>query len=93
MSEPLLSWVPMLSHFSVFPPLSESPLEVSDVCPNSQSLSIDLERRVVLRSKHQFNLAARQIASTVLGARCAAQKLGAGANGDGCSTANTVALS
>ena len=39
----------MLSHFSAFPPLSESPLEVSDVCPNSQSFSIDLERRVVLR--------------------------------------------
>jgi hypothetical protein len=39
----------MLLHFSAFPPLSESPLEVSDVCPNNQSLSIDLERRVVLR--------------------------------------------
>jgi hypothetical protein len=39
----------MLSHFSVFPPLSESPLEVSYVCPNSKSFSIDLERRVVLR--------------------------------------------
>jgi hypothetical protein len=40
---------PMLSQFSVFPPLSESPLEVSDVRPNSQSFSIDLECRVVLR--------------------------------------------
>ena len=39
----------MLSHFSAFPPLSESPLEVSDVCPKSQSFSIDLERRVVPR--------------------------------------------
>jgi hypothetical protein len=39
----------MLSQFSVFPPLSESPLEVSDVCPNSESFSIDLECRVVVR--------------------------------------------
>jgi hypothetical protein len=39
----------MLLQFSVLPPLSESPLEVSDVCPNSQSFSIDLERRVVHR--------------------------------------------
>jgi hypothetical protein len=39
----------MLLQFSVIPPLSESPLEVSDVRPNSQSFSIDLERRVVLR--------------------------------------------
>jgi hypothetical protein len=83
----------MLSHFSVFPPLSESPLEVSDVCPNSQSFSIDLERRVVLRQKHQFDLAARQIAPTDLGAKSAAQKLGARLNGDGCSKANTIALS
>jgi hypothetical protein len=47
--KPLLNWVPMLSQFSAFPPLSESPLEVSDVRPNSQSFSIDIERRVVLR--------------------------------------------
>ena len=39
----------MLSQFSVFPPLSESPLEVSDVYPNSQSFSIHIERRLVLR--------------------------------------------
>jgi hypothetical protein len=39
----------MLSQFSAFPPLSESPLEVSYVRPNSQFFSIDLERRVVLR--------------------------------------------
>lgn len=93
MSEPLLSWVPMLSQFSAFPPLSESAVEVSDVRPNSQSFSINIERHMVRCWKHQFGLAERQIASTVLGARCAAQKLGAGANGDGCSTANTIALS
>jgi hypothetical protein len=39
----------MLLHFSASPPLSESPLEVSDVRPSSQLFSIDLERRVVLR--------------------------------------------
>ena len=83
----------MLLQFSVLPPLSESPLEVSDVCPNSQSFSIDLERRVVHRWKHQFTHAARQIASTVLGTECAAQKLGAGRNDDRCSKANTIALS
>jgi hypothetical protein len=47
MSEPLLSWVPMLSQFSAFPPLSESAVEVSDVRPNSQSFSINIERHVV----------------------------------------------
>jgi hypothetical protein len=52
----------MLSPRSVFPPLSESPLEVSYVRPSSQSFSVYIERRVVLRSKHQFNLAAREIA-------------------------------
>ena len=83
----------MLLHFSAFPPLSESPLEVSDVCPDGQSFSIDLERRVVLRYKHQFNLAARQITSAVLGAWCTAQKLGAGPNDNGSSKANTIALS
>jgi hypothetical protein len=83
----------MLSQFSVFPPLSESPLEVSDVRPNSQSFSIHIERRMVFRQKHQFTLAARQIASTVLGAQRATQELGAGPNGDGCSKANIITLS
>jgi hypothetical protein len=39
----------MLSQFSVFPPLSESALEVSDVRPNSQSSPIQIERCMVLR--------------------------------------------
>ena len=39
----------MLSQFSVFPPLSESALEVSDVPPNSQSFSINIERHMVYR--------------------------------------------
>jgi hypothetical protein len=40
---------PMLLQFSVFPPLSKSPLEVSDVRPNSQSSSVRVKRRMVLR--------------------------------------------
>ena len=39
----------MLLQFSVFPPLRKSPLEVSDVRPNSQSSSVRVERRMVLR--------------------------------------------
>jgi hypothetical protein len=57
----------MLLQFSVLPPLSKSAPEVSDVHPNSQSSSIRIERGLVLRQKHQFDLAGRQIASTVLG--------------------------
>jgi len=62
----------MLLQFSLIPAFEQVPLEVSDVRPNSQSFSILIERRVVLRWKHQFNLAARQIASTVVGAQSAA---------------------
>jgi hypothetical protein len=93
MFEPLLSWVPTLSQFSAFSPLSESAVEVSDVRPNSQSFSINIERHMVRCQKHQFDLAARQIASTVLGAESAAKESGAGSNGHGCSQANTIALS
>ena len=82
----------MLSPFSVFPPLSESALEVSDVRPHSRSLSINIESRMVFRYKHQFDLAARPIASTVLGAQSASQELGAGSNGGGRSKANPVTL-
>lgn len=39
----------MLSQFSVFPPLSESPQEVlSDVCPASQFLKIAIGCRMVV---------------------------------------------
>ena len=38
----------MLSQFSVFPPLSESAMEVSDVRPTSQFLQIVIECRMVL---------------------------------------------
>jgi hypothetical protein len=83
----------MLSQFSVIPPLSESLQEVSNVRPYNQSFSIHIERRVVFLQKDQFILTARQIASTVLGAQSAAQKLGAGPNGNRCSKANTITLS
>ena len=38
----------MLSQFFVFPPLSESPQEVPDVCPASQFLKIAIECRMVV---------------------------------------------
>ena len=42
-------FLPCCCSFPLFPPLSKSPLEVSDVRPNSQSSSVRVERRVVLR--------------------------------------------
>jgi len=82
----------MLLQFFVFPPLSKSPLEVSDVRPNSQSSSIRVERRMVIRYKHQFNPAGWQFASTILGARAASEKSGEGFNDDGCSKENAIPL-
>ena len=82
----------MLLRFSVFPPLSQSLLEVSDVRPNSQSSSVRVERRMVLRWKHQFGLAGWQFASSILGARSASKEFEKGSNGDGCSQENTIPL-
>ena len=39
----------MLLQFSLIPAFEQVPLEVSDVRPNSQSSSVRVERRVVLR--------------------------------------------
>ena len=42
-------FLPCCCSFPLFPPLGKSPLEVSDVRPNSQSSSVRVERRMVLR--------------------------------------------
>ena len=83
----------MQSQFSEFPRFAESAQEVlSDVCQASQFHQIVIECRMVLCKKHQFNLAARQTAAAVLGAKPASQKLGESSNGDRRSKANPVTL-
>jgi hypothetical protein len=83
----------MQSQFSEFPRFAESAQEVlSDVCQVSQFHQIVIECRLVLCQKHQFNLAARQTAAAVLGAKPAFQKLGESSNGDRRSKANPVTL-
>jgi hypothetical protein len=82
----------VLLQFSLIPAFEQVPLEVSDVRPNSQSSSVRVERRVVLRQKHQFNLAGWQFASAILGARSASKEFGEGSDEDGCSKENVIPL-
>jgi hypothetical protein len=69
---------PMLSQFSVFPPLSESAQEVlSYVCPASRFHQIAIECRMVIC---QFDLAGRQTSAALLGTSSDSQKLGKNSN-------------